>query len=411
MKTCGTYQQLKILQSTEEEQGPAARLPPLQGFRCILVMAIMGTLLVAALLVCTSLLPFHGSTQGGNVMTSSYLDDTCTDPCRIMLVESIPEGLVYEDNSTTSPSTFEAWWNLLANARSTVNIASFYWSLQNKDTHTWDPSAIQVKELGIAVYNCSCLAQDLGKLFEVYWALGWPNATIPSPWPANFSTPYNKEAPLGLKLNGTDAAVYLSSSPPALCATGRTGDLEALLSVIDRAQKFVYVAVMSYLPIMEFSHGRRFWPVIDDHLRKAAYERRIRVRLLVGCWKHSKATMFPFLRSLAAMRDNRTHCSVEVRLFVVPANETQAKIPYARVNHNKYMVSDQVAYIGTSNWSGDYFVHTARSALVVNQSQVEAGDQPTVRHQLEAVFERDWNSRYSRELNLLSQSEDLCGGH
>lgn len=64
----------------------------------------------------------------------------------------------------------------------------------------------------MAVYNCSCLARDLGKLFEVYWALGSPNATIPSPWPANFSTPYNKEAPLGLQLNGTQAGVYLSVS-------------------------------------------------------------------------------------------------------------------------------------------------------------------------------------------------------
>lgn len=34
------------------------------------------------------------------------------------------------------------------------------------------------------------------------------------------------------------------------------------------------------------------------------------------------------------------------RLFVVPANETQAKIPYARVNHSKFMVTDKVAYIG-----------------------------------------------------------------
>lgn len=31
---------------------------------------------------------------------------------------------------------------------------------------------------------------------------------------------------------------------------------------------------------------------------------------------------------------------------MVPANESQAKIPYARVNHNKYMVTDKVAYIG-----------------------------------------------------------------
>lgn len=67
-----------------------------------------------------------------------------------------------------------------------------------------------MKELGAAVYNCSCLAQDLGKMFEAYWALGLPNTTIPSPWPANYSTTYNKETPLDLELNGTEAAVYFS---------------------------------------------------------------------------------------------------------------------------------------------------------------------------------------------------------
>ncbi|XP_060114324.1 5'-3' exonuclease PLD3 [Heteronotia binoei] len=489
MKPRVTYQQLKF---PSQELRPAGRTP--QDFHCLLVLAVLGTMLVAALLIHTFLLPFRGSVQGEDVMAASYLDDPCRDPCRFVLVESIPEGLVYEENSTTNPSTFQAWANLIAEARSTVDIAAFYWTLQNKDTRTHDPSAsqgeeilaellklpqrgitpriavnppssrlpstdllaleesgaqirkvdlprltsgvlhtkfwivdqmhiylgsanmdwralTQVKELGVAIYNCSCLAQDLGKLFEVYWALGLPNATLPSPWPANFSTPYNKETPLALQLNGTDAGVYLSSSPPALCPTGRTRDLEAVLSVIDGAQEFVYVAVMSYLPTMEFSHPRRFWPVIDDHLRKVAYERRVRVRLLVACWKHTKAAVFPFLRSLAAMQDHRTGYSIEVRLFVVPANETQAQIPYARVNHNKYMVSDQVAYIGTSNWSGDYFLHTAGSALVVNQSQVEDSNQPTVRDQLEAVFERDWNSRYSRELSLLGQPEDLCGGH
>lgn len=34
------------------------------------------------------------------------------------------------------------------------------------------------------------------------------------------------------------------------------------------------------------------------------------------------------------------------KLFVVPATEKQKKIPYARVNHNKYMVTDQTAYVG-----------------------------------------------------------------
>ncbi|NXV53569.1 PLD3 Phospholipase, partial [Uria aalge] len=169
-------------------------------------------------------------------------------------------------------------------------------------------SLTQVKELGVAVYNCSCLAGDLRKIFEAYWALG--------------------------------------SSPPPLCARGRTQDLGALLAVIDAAEAFVHVAVMSYLPATEFSRPQRFWPAIDDRLRRAAFERGVKVRLLAACWPHSRAAMFPFLASLAALADNRTGCAVEVRLFVVPASAAQARIPYARVNHNKYMVTEKAAYVG-----------------------------------------------------------------
>ncbi|NWR65551.1 PLD3 Phospholipase, partial [Bucorvus abyssinicus] len=268
-------------------------------------------------------------------------------------------------------------------------------------------SLTQVKELGAVVYNCSCMAEDLGKIFEAYWALGVPDATIPVPWPANYSTAFNRETPLELQLNGTDAAVYFSSSPPAFCAAGRTQDLEALLDVIDEAEDFVDVAVMNYLPTTEFSHPQRFWPAIDTRLRKAVFERRVRVRLLAGCWRHSKAAMFPFLKSLAALADNRTHYGVEVRLFLVPASAAQARIPYARVNHNKFMVTEKAAYIGTSNWSGDYFTQTAGAALVVKQPASPGGAgnatgtgnaSGTVREQLQAVFERDWSSQYSVDI-------------
>ena len=40
--------------------------------------------------------------------------------------------------------------------------------------------------------------------------------------------------------------------------------------------------------------------------------------------------------------------TVSQKLFVVPANPKQKEIPFARVNHNKYMVTDKVAYIGDS---------------------------------------------------------------
>lgn len=66
-----------------------------------------------------------------------------------------------------------------------------------------------MKELGAVVYNCSCLAADLGKIFEAYWYLG-DSQSIPSPWPTSFNTPYNKDTPLHLPLNNTPSNVYLS---------------------------------------------------------------------------------------------------------------------------------------------------------------------------------------------------------
>lgn len=70
----------------------------------------------------------------------------------------------------------------------------------------------QVKELGVVMYNCSCLARDLTKIFEAYWFLGQPGSSIPSTWPRPFDTRYNQETPMEICLNGTPALAYLAVS-------------------------------------------------------------------------------------------------------------------------------------------------------------------------------------------------------
>jgi phospholipase D3/4 len=40
-------------------------------------------------------------------------------------------------------------------------------------------SLTQVKEMGILVTNCPRLAQDMAKIFDVYWALGGDGTTLP----------------------------------------------------------------------------------------------------------------------------------------------------------------------------------------------------------------------------------------
>lgn len=120
----------------------------------------------------------------------------------------------------------------------------------------------------------------------------------------------------------------------------------------------------------------RYWSLIDDTIRAAAFDRKVKIRMLVSCGRDSDPAMLPFLKSLAAM-DNHEHgisvqivrpwtegkhlslkhiltpmiCIVSIlyfalqKMYIVPVGN-QTDIPYSRVNHNKYMVTDKVAYIG-----------------------------------------------------------------
>jgi len=70
----------------------------------------------------------------------------------------------------------------------------------------------QVKELGALVQNCSCVAEDMAKIFDVYWYLGVPHTPVPPAWPAPFETSFNKDTPMKVLLNTTETSLYLSVS-------------------------------------------------------------------------------------------------------------------------------------------------------------------------------------------------------
>lgn len=269
-------------------------------------------------------------------------------------------------------------------------------------------SLSQVKEVGLSVENCSCLAQDAFRIFGVYWTIGGAKSgSLPPFWPARLSALSSAEQPLQLNFNGVPAQVYLSSAPPPISARGRSDDLSTILAVISDAQRFIHISVMDYLPQSQYTEPVRFWPAIDSSLRAAACTGGVQVRLLVSCWEHSPASMFTFLQSLLVLSRPPLKCNIDVKVFTVPSTEEQKKIPFARVNHAKYMVTDRVLYIGTSNWSENYFTRTAGVGLVVNQtgSVVNEGQQ-TLQSQAEELFLRDWSSEYASQLSL--DDVDIC---
>ncbi|XP_053488372.1 5'-3' exonuclease PLD4 isoform X1 [Ictalurus furcatus] len=266
----------------------------------------------------------------------------------------------------------------------------------------------QVKELGVVIYNCTSLATDLQKIFQSYWDMGHSNATIPVPWPPFYDTSINKDHPLHVNLSDVPSRVYISNSPPAFCPDSRTKDLDAILSVISQAEQFIHVAVMEYFPASKFYHHHRYWPVIENALIRSVFERNLTLRLLISCGRDSDSAVFPFLKSLNALNSPSDNIRIEVRLYIVPeGNETN--IPYTRVNHNKYMVTDNVGHIGTSNWSADYFNTTAGVGLVVSQDVSQSpspGD--TLLGQLSAVFDRDWGSKFAVPLEKLGHNPDCA---
>lgn len=56
----------------------------------------------------------------------------------------------------------------------------------------------------------------------------------------------------------------------------------------------------------------RYWPAIDNALRRAAFNYRVQIRLLVSCWTHSDPAMLYYLRSLRALNNPHAHISVDV---------------------------------------------------------------------------------------------------
>uniref|UniRef100_A0A673LX12 Phospholipase D family member 4 n=1 Tax=Sinocyclocheilus rhinocerous TaxID=307959 RepID=A0A673LX12_9TELE len=381
----------------------------------------------------------------------------CVISPSIVLVESFPLGVDYGRKVKAGVNLFEAWKDLLSSASKQIDVASFYWCLTGEDisvnssSDTPVPSTLtrsldcrvqirrvnfgrltkgilhskfwivdgkhvyigsanmdwraltQVKELGVVIYNSSALAADLQKIFQSYWVTGRSNASIPDPWPSDYDTDINEERPLLLNLSGVESKAYITASPPVFCPDSRTRDLDAILSAIRGAQDFIHVAVMEFYPASKFFHHHGYWPVIEDALKRSAVDRNVSVCLLVSCGRETDPAVWPFIRSLDALHSPSDNINIAVRVFVIPAGN-QSHIPYSRVNHNKYLVTDKVAYVGTSNWSADYFNTTAGVALVLSQDASGS----SFHQQLRAVFDRDWSSRYSHPLADLHRIHDCA---
>ncbi|XP_053275133.1 inactive phospholipase D5 [Pleuronectes platessa] len=254
------------------------------------------------------------------------------------------------------------------------------------------------KELGVLVFNCSCLALDLHRVFSFYWQLH-ERDYIPSIWSKRVTALYGRHSALELQLNNTNATAYVSTSPDLLCSKDRTRDIDAIHQVIQSAEKFIFISVTDYLPLVNRrfrgTSVTRYWSPIDEVIREAVVLRGVRVRLLISFWKKTHPLTFNFVTSLKSLCMHLHNCSLEVRFF--SHREQKEDFQYG-LNHNKYMVTDNAVYIGNHNWVGSDFAVNAGIGLVVQMKNDPKDRGVTILEQFKAVFERDWRSRYAKSL-------------
>ncbi|XP_044046863.1 inactive phospholipase D5 isoform X2 [Siniperca chuatsi] len=254
------------------------------------------------------------------------------------------------------------------------------------------------KELGLVVYNCSCLALDLHRVFSFYWQLH-ERDYIPSIWSKRVTALYGRHDALELQLNTTQATAYVSTSPEVFCSKDRTRDVDAIYQVIQSAKTFIFISVTDYLPLVNRSFRgtsvTRYWSPIDEVIREAVVLRGVRVRLLISFWKKTHPLTFNFVTSLKSLCMQLRNCSLEVRFF--SHKEKEDDIQHG-LNHNKYMVTDNAVYIGNHDWVGSDFAINAGVGLVVKMKNNLKESGVTVLEHVKAAFERDWRSRYAKSL-------------
>jgi phosphatidylserine/phosphatidylglycerophosphate/cardiolipin synthase-like enzyme len=236
-----------------------------------------------------------------------------------------------------------------------------------------------IQEMGARVRS-SAIAGALLDVFETDWALADASAASDLRTRAHAPTPPEARARTG-------EALALYASPKGWLPDESRWDLPHIVALLDGARSSVDVQVLTY---STQNRDKSAFPILDEAVRRAA-ARSVRVRLLVSHWganagSHARAS----IEALAAVPN------VEVRVLTIPP-WSGGEIPFARVSHAKYMIVDErAAWVGTSNWEGDYFFKSRNVGLVAEGGRLAP--------RLTRIFEDGWSSAYAAPLQARDEA-------
>ncbi|WP_211463807.1 phospholipase D-like domain-containing protein [Collimonas silvisoli] len=179
---------------------------------------------------------------------------------------------------------------------------------------------------------------------------------------------------------------FLLASPNAFNPPG-VGDSETELpKLLAAAKSEIRIQLLDYAPLSYGpNHTRPYYPVIDNAIR-AALARGVKVKLMVSNW-NTEQPAIAYLKSLALLP------GMEIRIVTLPQAST-GFIPFARVIHSKTMSIDgQLAWIGTSNWSGGYLDMSRNLEIVLRNEKMA--------QRIADLHQQTWDSAYAQPIDVM----------
>jgi phosphatidylserine/phosphatidylglycerophosphate/cardiolipin synthase-like enzyme len=221
----------------------------------------------------------------------------------------------------------------------------------------------QIHELGIRMRD-PVLAGAVARVFDRDWASA--DTTRPAPAIAPNAPRWPRRVPMP---DGR-AEVWVGASPLSM-DPGLPWDRDLVLERMNAAKRSIEAQVLQYGLT---GHGKT-----DSTMHRAllaALSRGVKVRLIVSDWVIGG-------RGEDALRDLARH-GAEVRISRL-AQWSGGYIPFARVEHCKYMVTDsEWLWVGTSNWEPSYFMDSRNVGVLVRHAGLAK--------QADGIFQRSWSA-------------------
>lgn len=231
-----------------------------------------------------------------------------------------------------------------------------------------------ISEVGVRVRHAG-FGKCISDLFETDWKLcDSKKAEVPG----------NKSYPVPFRIEEKGKEItefYPVYSPRGMIPENALWEEKEIVRLIDGAKREILLQLLTYSPI---SRERTYYPQLDNALRRAA-NRGVELKIVVSDWS-TREPLISHIKSLAVLKN------ITVKISTIP-RWSMGYIPYARVQHSKFLVIDgNRCWIGSSNWEKGYFYNCRNLGIIIKSWMITG--------KLREIFFNNWMGPYTQPIDV-----------